>query len=203
MWCHFFGVQNPLTVPPLRIKCPNFKLFQFFEWLQYIWKVCWELGPTVSANEQTCSMQGQSIYKTWCGKNKRIGDRIQTDAIADDGYTWDFYFRNEPIPKIWLDMGLSPMHGRLLHMFENFRDNHHCVNMDNLFNSFLFMIATANFRTKLKNQGMLQKSVQEAPPCIMQEEVKWKAAKSICGTVKDGSPQGQSMIRRCCCCIEL
>ena len=71
----------------------------------------------MSADEQTCSMQGQLMYKTWCRKYKRIGDGIQTDAIADDGYTWDFCFRNRPVPKKWLDMGLSPMHGRLLHMF--------------------------------------------------------------------------------------
>ena len=80
-------------------------------------------------------------------------------------------------------MGLSPMHGRLLHMFENFRKNHHCVNMDNLFNSVLFKVATANCKTKVKTQGMLQKSGQGAPPCVMQEEVKGKAAKEMCGTV--------------------
>ena len=109
----------------------------------------------MSADEQTCLMQSQSMYKTRCRKYKRIGDGIQTDAIADDGYTWDFYFRNEPVPKKWLDMGLIPMHGRLLHMFENFHDNHHFVNMDNLLNSVLFTVAAENCNAKVKTQGML------------------------------------------------
>ena len=33
MWRHFFGVQNPLTVTPPRSQCPNFKVFEFFEWM--------------------------------------------------------------------------------------------------------------------------------------------------------------------------
>ena len=81
-------------------------------------------------------------------------------------------------------MGLSPMHGRLLHMFENFRDNHHCMNMDNLFNSILFTVAAANCKTKVKTQGMMQKSGQGAPFWIIQEEVKGKASKALFSTVK-------------------
>ncbi len=53
----------------------------------------------MSADEQTCSMQGKSQYKTRCGKYKRIGDGIQTDEIADNGYTFDFYFQNELVAK--------------------------------------------------------------------------------------------------------
>eukprot|EP00957_Ditylum_brightwellii_P132021 10066112-Ditylum_brightwellii.AAC.1 len=60
-------------------------------------------------------MQGKCEYKTRCGKFKRLGDGLQTDCVADDGYTFDFYFRNEPVPKKWLDQGMCPMHARLLH----------------------------------------------------------------------------------------
>eukprot|EP00957_Ditylum_brightwellii_P176697 13457920-Ditylum_brightwellii.AAC.1 len=80
-------------------------------------------------------MQAKSEYKVWCGKYKRIGDDIQADCIADDGYTYDFYFRNESVPKKWTDMGLCAIHARLLHMFLNFKGKYHSVNMDNLFNS--------------------------------------------------------------------
>ncbi len=44
-------------------------------------------------------MQGKLQCKTWCSKFKRIGDGIQTNAIADDGYTFDFYFCNKPVQK--------------------------------------------------------------------------------------------------------
>ncbi len=117
MFCHFFGVQDPLIVPPLQEQCPNYKTNDFFNWLHHIWKEASILGPTVSANEQTCSMQGKLQYNTRCRKCKQNGDGIQTDAIADDGYTFDFYFRNEPVNTKWTRQSLLPMHAWLLHMF--------------------------------------------------------------------------------------
>ena len=92
---HFFGTQDPLMTPPKKDECPNFKVDEFFRWLRFIWKQAWVLGKDFSIDEQTCEMQGKSEYKTCCGKFKRLGDGIQTDCIADDGYTWDFYFCNE------------------------------------------------------------------------------------------------------------
>ncbi len=52
MFKHYFGVQDPLTTPPPCEKCPNYKVNEFFTWLDYIWK--WDLGPTVLADKQTC-----------------------------------------------------------------------------------------------------------------------------------------------------
>ncbi len=103
-------MQVPLTVPPPCAQCPNYKVKEFFNWLHIIWKEAWDLGPVVSANEQTYSMQGKSQYKTCCWKYKRIGDGLQTDAITNDGYTFDFYFRNEPVDNKWIKKGLLPMH---------------------------------------------------------------------------------------------
>jgi len=202
MFRHFFGIQDPLTISPPRAECPNYKVNEFFNWLRYIWKHAWDLGPTVSADEQTCSMQGQSIYKTRCGKFKRIGDGIQTDAIADDGYTFDFYFRNEPVAKKWISAGLSPMHARLLHMFEIFLDLYHRVNMDNLFNSVKFSIAAANCKTKVLTQGVFRKNSRGAPPIVFQEEVTGKKAEAARGTVKaavlKGDPRAQGLIVASC-----
>ena len=132
---HFFGCQDPLTVPPPKEKCPNVKVDELFRWCRYIWKEAWELAENFSIDEQTCSMQGKSEYKTRCGKFKRIGDGIQTDCIADDGFTYDFYFRNEPVDTKWIDKGMCPMHARLLHMFGNLKEAGHRCKMDNLFNS--------------------------------------------------------------------
>ncbi len=80
-------------------------------------------------------MQGRSEYKIRCGKYKRLGNGIQTDWIADDGYTFDFYFQNEPVSTDLLAEGLCPMHCRLVHMFGNLRESGHGCKMDNLFNS--------------------------------------------------------------------
>eukprot|EP00957_Ditylum_brightwellii_P103697 7900173-Ditylum_brightwellii.AAC.1 len=85
--------------------------------LKYTWKKVCLLAEDVSADEQMVAMQGWSDYKVQCNKHKRIGDGLQAECIADDGYTWDFYLRNEPVPKKWTDMGLFAMHAHLLHMF--------------------------------------------------------------------------------------
>lgn len=92
MFRHFFGNQDPLTVVRPQGEGPNFKVNECFNWLRYIWKEVWKMGPFASADEQTCSMHGKSQYKTCCRKCKRIGDGIQTGAIANDGYTINFYF---------------------------------------------------------------------------------------------------------------
>jgi hypothetical protein len=103
-------------------------------------------------------MQGKSKYKTCCGKFKRLGDGIQMDAIADNGYTWDFYFCNEPINQELLAMGLCLMHCRLLTMFCNLVESgHHCT-MDNLFNSVKLAWAAYSLEKPVLVHGVLRKT---------------------------------------------
>ena len=83
-------------------------------------------------DEQITKMQGKREYKTRCGKYKRLGDGLQGDCIADGGYTWDFYFRNEPGNKDLLAEGFCPMHCRLLHMFAKVLESDHGCKMDNI-----------------------------------------------------------------------
>ena len=85
-------------------------------------------------DKQTTKMQGKCEYKS-CGKFKRLGDGLQGDCIADDGYTWDFYFCNEPVDKDFLAEGFCPMHCWLLHMFAKVPESDHGCKMDNLFHS--------------------------------------------------------------------
>jgi len=67
------------------------------------------LGKEFLNNKQSCKIQGKLEYKTRCGKFKRLGDGIQTDAIADDGYTWDFNFCNDPSSPELLAQGFCPI----------------------------------------------------------------------------------------------
>ncbi len=84
-------------------------------------------------NEQTTKMQGKSEYKTCCGKFMWLGDGIQGNCIANDGYTWDFYFRNKLVDKDLLAEGFCPMHCRLLHIFANLHESGHGCKMNSLF----------------------------------------------------------------------
>ena len=146
----------------------------------------------MSVDEQTCKMQGKCEYKTRCGKFKRLGDGLQTNCIADDGFTYDFYFRNEPVPKKWLDVGMCPMHARLLHMFENLPDVGHSAKMDNLFVSVNLARQAYSLPTRVSIHGVIRKSGRGVPACVIQEELTGKRAEAAKGTVKAAVLKGDS-----------
>ena len=134
-WCMFkkyFRIQDPTTMPPERKKCPKHKCDSTFCWFRHIIKAVWVVCKTCGANEQTCPMRAISEFKTRCGKFKRIGGGIQADCLADDGYTFAFYFQNKPVDTKWLEMGLSPLYSRLMHMFSQLDGDRHECTMDNL-----------------------------------------------------------------------
>ena len=137
-------------------------------------------------------MQGRSEYKIRCGKYKRLGDGIQTDWIADDGYTFDFYFQNEPVSTDLLAEGLCPMHCRLVHMFGNLRESGHGCKMDNLFNSVRLAQAAYSLPKPVLIHGVLRKSGRGCPPCVFQDEKTGKAAELARGTVKAAVLKGDS-----------
>ena len=58
----------------------------------------------LSTYEQTMGFKGQHADKLRI-TYKKEGDGFQYDCIADNGYTFTFYFRNQPMPKKWLDKG--------------------------------------------------------------------------------------------------
>ncbi len=155
---HFFACQDALTVPPPKDECPNFKVDEFFQWLWYVWKEAWIFGENFLVDKQTCKKRGKSEYKTQCGKFKQIGDGIQADCIADDGFTYDFFFCNEPVEKKLLPRGFCPMHCRILHMFANLKDSGHRCKMDNLFTLVNLACAAYNLDKKVLIHGVIQKS---------------------------------------------
>ena len=150
-------------------------------------------------------MRGKSQYKTRCGKFKRIGDGLQADCLADDGYTFDFYFRNEPVDAEWKEMGLSPLHCRLMHMFCRLKDDGHVCNMDNLYNSVNFARAAYSLevpqgegedpvRKRVKTQGVIRASGRGVPKLVKQEIPKKKSALDAArGTTKVAVLKGDPM----------
>ncbi len=95
-------------------------------------------------------MQGKSEFKMQCGSFKQIGDGIQADCIADDGFKYYFFFCNEPVNKNLLISGFFPMHCHILDMFGNL--------MNNLFNSVNFACAVYNLEKKVLIHGVIRKS---------------------------------------------
>ena len=71
------------------LDCPNCKVNDF---VPGTWISSWDDSVDKLNAEQT-------RIKHWIRKFKKIEDCIQAGCIADDGYTYDFYFRNEPVPQ--------------------------------------------------------------------------------------------------------
>ena len=65
----------------------------------------------MSGDEQTMGFKGKHSDKLRISYKKE-GDGFQCDCLTDDGYTFTFYFRNQPAPKNYLDLGFSPLHSR-------------------------------------------------------------------------------------------
>ena len=96
----------------------------------------------VFANSQiyvlcSCRFKGQHRDKLRI-TFKVEGDGFMADALCNDGYCYQIYFRNDPAPKKYIDMGLSPLLARTMFLFDALRDAHHCCGMDNLYNSAAF-----------------------------------------------------------------
>ncbi len=85
---------------------------------------------------------------------KKIGDGIEADCIADDGYTWDYYFWNKPFNEALMAKGFCPMHCRLIYIFGNLTDIGHKCKMENLFNSVNLASAAYSLPQKVKIHGI-------------------------------------------------
>ena len=72
---------------------------------------------------------------------KAEGDVFQSDALCDEGFTYQVYMRNDHAPKKYLKQGLSPLHSRVMELFDDVRDSYHHYTMDNLYNSDAFFRA--------------------------------------------------------------
>ena len=199
---HFFGCQDPLMNAPPKKECPNVKVDEFFRWLRHIWGEAWLVGPNFSIDEQTCCMQGKSEYKTRCGKYKGIGDGIQCEGAADDGYTFDFYFRNEPADPHWTARGLCPLYSRVMHIMSRLKESGHGCNMDNLYGSLKLARAAASLPQSVQVQGVMRKNGRGVPPAVFQEDVKGKKAEAARGAVMavvlEGDSQSNNLVIASC-----
>ena len=63
---------------------------------------------------------------------KSKGDGFQADAICEDGFCFQFYFRNDPANVEYTKTGLSPLHSRVMKLFDLVEDDCNVFGMDNL-----------------------------------------------------------------------
>ena len=129
------------------------------------------MGRDISCDEQTIGFKGNHSDKQRISYKKE-GDGFLADAILQDGYTYTFYMQNMPVPKNYVDNKLSPLHARVLFMFDQLKEPYHHCGLDNLYISAKFARAAFIGKNKVMVQGVARKSGQGLPACVLQEEQK-------------------------------
>ena len=101
----YFACQHPYKpVPPITTH-PNWKVDPFLKHLN---------GVFIQAD-------GASKLKARI-KYKKTGDGFQYDSICTNGYTVTFYFCHQSAPRTYIEKGLSPLHSRIMFMFDQLKN---------------------------------------------------------------------------------
>ena len=130
----FFAAVDPIKPTPPTTSHPNWKVDPCLKHMMRVSKECICLGESISVDEQDIGFQGRHQDKQRI-KYKKVGDGFLVDALCADGFTFTWYFRNQTAPKFWTDKGVSPLHSRVMSLFQQLPDkskNYKC-GMDNLF----------------------------------------------------------------------
>ena len=188
----FLACQNPVVPVPPRQKAPNFKVGEFLAHIIQVSMAAWICGMKISVDEQTIGFQGRHPDKLRI-TYKAEGDGFQCDALCNDGYTFSFYFRNEPPPPEYIAKGMSPLHARVLYLFDTLKQKYHRVGMDNLYISAKFARDCYTHPNKVLVHGVARKSGRGVPSIVLQDEITdRKAAEKVRGTVKAALLKGDT-----------
>jgi Transposase IS4 len=180
----FFSIQDPRIISPDRSLKPNWKIEPLLKLIKMSSHEAWDLGEVFSIDEQTIGFQGHHKDKLRI-TYKAEGDGFQCDALCEGGFTFAFYFRNEPAPTKYLDMGMSPLHSRVMALFDCCTDLYHRCGMDNLYMSAKFAKFSFNHPKKVLIAGVTRKGMRGLPHSVLQEEVKTRSDQiKVRGTVK-------------------
>jgi hypothetical protein len=190
----FFCITDPSKATPSRTAKPNHKVDTLLRHVQQVSMSAWKLGRDIAADEQTIGFQGNHRDKRRI-TYKAEGDGFQCDAICQNGFTYTFYFRNQPAPKKYLDQGLSPLHSRIMGMFDQLDTKFHNCWFDNLYLSAKFARAAYIHPKKVRISGPTRKSGRGLPKFVLQEEVKNPSElRTVRGTVRAAVLEGDEEV---------
>jgi hypothetical protein len=162
----FLSLQDPILPVPSRDVDPNWKIRPILDWMNYIQPKAVLPGECASVDEVTTGFQGSHKDKRRI-TYKAEGDGLQCDALCQEGYCYQHYFRNDSAPKKYVALGLSPLHAHVMWLFDSLVDDHHQIGMDNLYNSAAFCRAAFLHLRKVLCHGIVRKGGRGAPKCII------------------------------------
>ena len=131
----------------------------------------WLLGRSFSVDEMTMGFKGNHRDKKRITYNAE-GDGFQADALCQEDFTFQIWMRNDPAPKKYLNLGLSPLHSRVMGLFDTLNEEYHHCAMDNLYNSAAFCKAAYNHKYKVLCHGVTRKAMRGLPDHVIQQEEK-------------------------------
>jgi len=129
------------------------------------------VGLFVAVDEMTIVFQGIHEEKRRI-TYKNEGDGFQCDALCDNSFCYQFYFYNYPAPKQYTGTGLSPLHSRVMSLFDSLEEDYHCCGMGNIYHSTTFYKRAYTHIRKVKVNGVARKGVRIIPTYVKQEEEK-------------------------------
>ena len=89
------------------------------------------------------------------------------DALFEDGFCFQFYFRNDPENVEYTKTGLLPFHSCVMTLFDSVEDDYHICGMDNLFNYVTFCKRVWNHKKKSKVHGVTRKGMRGILGCVV------------------------------------
>ena len=160
--------------------------------MKYLFPLIWLIGACFAIDDMKIGFQGMHADK------KRItykaeGDGFQVDVLCEDGFCFQFYFRNDPANVEYTKTGLSPLHSCVMTLFDLVEDNYHVCGMENLYNSVTFFKRAWDHKRKLKVHGVTRKVMRGIPGCVVQEEQKSRKKQlEVRGTTKAEILKGET-----------
>ena len=166
----FLGAVNPIVPTPPTTTHPNWKIDPVLKSMMRVSQEAVCIGQDVSVDEQDIGFQGRHKDKQRVNF-KKVGDGFLVDCLCAEGYTYAWYFRNQVAPKSWTDKDLSPLHARVMSLFQQLPLKHYICGMDNLYMSAKFAkVAMIDSEKNVLIHGVTRAS-RGIPPCITQEAV--------------------------------
>ena len=120
----FFATQDPVIDPPKRGIFPNWKVRPMLTWPNYIYALIWILGLVFLVDEMAMGFKGRHKYQKQI-TYKAEGGGFQEGALFQEGFTYQVYMRNDMADSKYLRQGISPLHSRVISLFDSVKDYHH------------------------------------------------------------------------------
>ena len=99
--------------------------------MNYLSPLIWLLESCFEIDEMTIGFQGMHADKKRI-TYKATGGGFQVDELCEDGFCFQFYYRNDLANVEYTKKGLSPLHSRVMTFFDLVDEDYHVCGMDNM-----------------------------------------------------------------------